>query len=430
MRKIIKAVCATALCVVLLTGCSNPTDEVIKAMAEGNVEQAQQVYSEKISDNSGKESNFRDKAESALNDLTEQYNNGTLTEEEIDAHFEAYKELLGSKGIYTIAEKKLNELKASKYLFDSANKFLEKGNLETAYELYGKVDETDANYGAAQNLMKQIEEEIKEEKRSKIVESDALITEAGELLRQGQYKDAIAKNREGYSLREDKEGIGTIPSQVTKKLAEEDGFDNPKVVIEENEKFYYVHIECDSYKGQALDNLSEEQIVKAYKELHRDFESMMKGSYFILGDIHCAGKWYDVILNGCDTVIIRTDSEKQESQKQNTKSESMSNNQAVSQEYKNALSKGLQYANQLHMSKQAIYDQLTSSYGEGFPADAARYAVDNMTGVDWNANALEKAKQYYYDMAMSKSAVYDQLTSSYGEQFTASQAQYAIDHLD
>ena len=137
-----------------------------------------------------------------------------------------------------------------------------------------------------------------------------------------------------------------------------------------------------------------------------------------------------MILNGCDTVIIRTDSEKQESQKQNTKSESMSNNQAVSQEYKNALSKGLQYANQLHMSKQAIYDQLTSSYGEGFPADAARYAVDNMTGVDWNANALEKAKQYYYDMAMSKSAVYDQLTSSYGEQFTASQAQYAIDHLD
>ena len=103
---------------------------------------------------------------------------------------------------------------------------------------------------------------------------------------------------------------------------------------------------------------------------------------------------------------------------------------SVSQEYQNALTKGLQYANQLHMSKQAIYDQLTSSYGEGFPADAAQYAVDNMTGVDWNANALEKAKQYYYDMAMSKSAVYDQLTSSYGEQFTASQAQYAIDHLD
>ena len=89
-----------------------------------------------------------------------------------------------------------------------------------------------------------------------------------------------------------------------------------------------------------------------------------------------------------------------------------------------------QYANQRHMSKKAVYDQLTSSYGEGFPADAAQYAIDNMTGVDWNANALEKAKQYYYNMSMSKSAVYDQLTSEYGEQFTASQAQYAIDHLD
>ena len=105
-------------------------------------------------------------------------------------------------------------------------------------------------------------------------------------------------------------------------------------------------------------------------------------------------------------------------------------NTGVSQEYQNALTKGLSYARNLHMSKKGVYDQLTSSYGEGFSADAAQYAVDHMTSVDWNANALEKAKQYYNDMAMSKSAVYDQLVSEYGEQFTASQAQYAIDHLN
>ena len=81
------------------------------------------------------------------------------------------------------------------------------------------------------------------------------------------------------------------------------------------------------------------------------------------------------------------------------------------------------------MSKKGVYDQLTSSYGEGFSADTAQYTIDHMTGVDWNANALEKAKQYYSNMSMSKSAVYDQLTSEYGEQFTASEAQYAIDHL-
>ena len=118
------------------------------------------------------------------------------------------------------------------------------------------------------------------------------------------------------------------------------------------------------------------------------------------------------------------------SPKTSDKSAGNSSSGTVTQEYKNALSKGLQYANQLHMSKKGVSDQLTSSYGEGFPADAAQYAIDNMTGVDWNANALEKAKQYYYNMSMSKSAVYDQLTSEYGEQFTVSEAQYAIDHLD
>lgn len=47
-------------------------------------------------------------------------------------------------------------------------------------------------------------------------------------------------------------------------------------------------------------------------------------------------------------------------------------------EYKNALKKGETYANMMHMSKQAIYDQLTSEYGENFPADAAQYAIDNL----------------------------------------------------
>ena len=62
------------------------------------------------------------------------------------------------------------------------------------------------------------------------------------------------------------------------------------------------------------------------------------------------------------------------------------------------------------MSKQGLYDQLTSEYGEAFPADAAQYAIDNLQA-DYKANALEKAKTYYYDMNMSKSGVYDQLIS-------------------
>ncbi len=68
----------------------------------------------------------------------------------------------------------------------------------------------------------------------------------------------------------------------------------------------------------------------------------------------------------------------------------------------------------MHMSKAAIYDQLVSEYGEGFPKEAAQYAIDNLEW-DWKANALEKAKQYAKTMNMSNQAIYEQLTSEHGE---------------
>lgn len=279
-------------------------------------------------------------------------------------------------------------------------------------------------------------------------ESNDLIAEAEEALEQGRYEEAVEKSVKGYLMKEDSTGFETITLRVAEKLAEEQGFDNPMASKEEtfDKKYYEIAIKCDSFKGKDIGTLSEEQLIEVYKELDDAFfEPISKSCYmasnqrylFSLGDIYCNGKWYDVFLGedvGLEnSVNVISDSEKssqQKVEKQNTKSNATHNNQTVSQEYKNALSKGLQYANQLHMSKKAIYDQLTSSYGEGFPADAAQYAIDNMTDVDWNANALEKAKEYYTGMSMSKSAVYDQLTSEYGEQFTASEAQYAIDHLN
>lgn len=101
----------------------------------------------------------------------------------------------------------------------------------------------------------------------------------------------------------------------------------------------------------------------------------------------------------------------------------------VSSEDKAALNKAEAYASRMDMSKQGVYEQLTSSAGEGFSSEAAQYAVNHLTDVDWNANALAKAKDYQSKMSMSHSAILDQLTSSAGEQFTQSQAQYAIDHL-
>jgi ATP phosphoribosyltransferase regulatory subunit HisZ len=81
------------------------------------------------------------------------------------------------------------------------------------------------------------------------------------------------------------------------------------------------------------------------------------------------------------------------------------------------------------MSKAGIYDQLTSEYGEQFPADAAQYAIDNLE-VNWKENALKKAQEYAELMSMSDADIYDQLISEHGEKFTKEEAQYAIDNLE
>ena len=102
---------------------------------------------------------------------------------------------------------------------------------------------------------------------------------------------------------------------------------------------------------------------------------------------------------------------------------------SVPKEYRNALHKAENYSKMMHMSKQGIYDQLTSEYGEKFTPEEAQYAIDNIKG-DYLEAALKSAKNYQETMSMSKDAIYDQLTSEYGEKFTAEEAQYAIDNLD
>lgn len=107
---------------------------------------------------------------------------------------------------------------------------------------------------------------------------------------------------------------------------------------------------------------------------------------------------------------------------------SYSSSSSVSREYRNALETAKSYLRYSAFSEKGLYEQLTSEYGEQYPADAAQYAIDNC-GADWNAEALESAKNYLEMDPMSDAELFDQLTSEYGEQFTPEQAQYAIDNL-
>ena len=95
----------------------------------------------------------------------------------------------------------------------------------------------------------------------------------------------------------------------------------------------------------------------------------------------------------------------------------------------NALATAENYSKNMHMSKTAIYEQLVSEYGEEFTEEEAQYAIDNIEA-DWKANALEKAKSYQDTMDMSPEAIRDQLVSEYGEKFTQEEADYAISNLE
>ncbi|WPP08553.1 Ltp family lipoprotein [Pediococcus inopinatus] len=116
-------------------------------------------------------------------------------------------------------------------------------------------------------------------------------------------------------------------------------------------------------------------------------------------------------------------------EKSSSSKASSSKKSNVPTEYTSALNKAKEYASTMDMSKQGVQEQLTSKSGEGFSEKAAQYAMSNLTNVNWNKNALNKAKSYASSMDMSKQGIEDQLTSSSGEKFTEAQAQYAVNHL-
>lgn len=79
-------------------------------------------------------------------------------------------------------------------------------------------------------------------------------------------------------------------------------------------------------------------------------------------------------------------------------------------------------------SKQGLYQQLSSSAGEGFTPAQAQYAVDHVD-VDWNKEAVESARSYLEMSPMSRTELIQQLSSSAGEGFTYEQAVYAVNKV-
>lgn len=95
----------------------------------------------------------------------------------------------------------------------------------------------------------------------------------------------------------------------------------------------------------------------------------------------------------------------------------------------NAIKQAQRYLDVLSFSRAGLYEQLTSEYGAGFSEQEASMAISYLEEnglVDWKEEAVEAAQSYMDSLSLSREGLYRQLTSEYGGQFTAEEAEYAL----
>jgi Host cell surface-exposed lipoprotein len=80
-------------------------------------------------------------------------------------------------------------------------------------------------------------------------------------------------------------------------------------------------------------------------------------------------------------------------------------------------------------SYEGLLNQLTSSAGNGFATSDAEFAIKYLNP-DWDQQAVDAAQGYLgMGTGFSEQGLLKQLTSSYGAAFTEAQAEYAINQL-
>lgn len=91
----------------------------------------------------------------------------------------------------------------------------------------------------------------------------------------------------------------------------------------------------------------------------------------------------------------------------------------------------INYLQTLHLSKQGLYDQLTSEYGSQMTPEDANTVIGRLEPlVNWNNLAVLSAQTYRNTLSLTGQALLEQLTSEYGSKFPIDQAQYGVDHVD
>jgi tetratricopeptide (TPR) repeat protein len=147
--KILALTAALCLLAVLLCGCGSRSEAVIKALREGDAEQANELYFNKVQANEKAETEFSQAYTAELQKVYDELNSGSITYDEANAlvqSFEAFK----NSGDFRELTERITRLAASKALYQYAEDYMASGEYLSAVSCYDGILADDTNYAAAQ----------------------------------------------------------------------------------------------------------------------------------------------------------------------------------------------------------------------------------------------------------------------------------------
>ena len=145
-----------ACCLFLLSGCGS-VGSVIKNIKAGNVDEANQLYLEKIAGNSEKEFDLEDALQTYIEGLYDDLNSGKVSSAEAQAFASTVYSMDMDSSSYTRKIlSKLNDLILSKQAYEDAMDAVAGEDYLTAYMLLQNVIEEDSNYETASSKMNEI----------------------------------------------------------------------------------------------------------------------------------------------------------------------------------------------------------------------------------------------------------------------------------
>lgn len=145
-----------ACCLFLLSGCGS-VGSVMKNIKAGNVDEANQLYLEKIAGNSEKEFDLEDALQTYIEGLYDDLNSGKVSSAEAQAFSSTVYSMDMDSSSYTRKIlSKLNDLILSKQAYEDAMDAVAGEDYLTAYMLLQSVIEEDSNYETASSKMNEI----------------------------------------------------------------------------------------------------------------------------------------------------------------------------------------------------------------------------------------------------------------------------------